>query len=329
MEYKLRKTMLALLTIVMLVVLCVGYYAAMGGQAAIFTSTAERKLPIYCVDTTEKKIAISFDAAWGNEFTDDILNILDEYQARATFFLVGFWIDKFPDDVKEIQKRGMEIGSHSMTHPDMTTIGTDQIDKELDENAAKIKELIGKEPKLFRCPYGAYDNTFMEIAESKGYKVIQWDVDSLDWKDISTEQIVERVVRNVKNGSIVLFHNNAQYVAQYLPQILQKLKADGYEIVPVGELIMYENYYMDHTGKQCKDDSAMNETPQSQGGTTTEQSQGGTAAEPSQSSAAAEQSQGSTAAEQSQGSTAAEQNGAAQDGGQSGTENQTNGEGNQ
>lgn len=251
MEYKLRKTMWALLTIVMLVVLCVGYYAAMGGQTAIFTSTEERKLPIYCVETEEKKIAISFDAAWGNEFTDDILNILDEYQARATFFLVGFWIDQFPGDLQEIYKRGHEIGSHSLTHPDMTTCTDEEIQKELDETAKKIAAVTGKSPVLFRAPYGAYDNRFMEIAEAKGYKVIQWDVDSLDWKEITAEQIVERVVRNVKEGSIVLFHNNAQHVATYLPQILEKLKSDGYEIVPIGELILQENYYMDHTGKQC------------------------------------------------------------------------------
>ena len=103
---------------------------------------------------------------------------------------------------------------------------------------------------MFRAPYGAYNNGVMNIAEEKGYKVIQWDVDSLDWKDISAEQIVERVVRNVRNGSIVLFHNNAQYVCTYLPQILQKLKAEGYKVVAIGDLILKEDYYIDHTGRQ-------------------------------------------------------------------------------
>lgn len=261
MEYKLKKTMLALLTVVVIVVLCVGYYAAMGGQAAVFTSTAQRKLPIYCVDTQEKKIAVSFDAAWGNEFTDDILRILDAHQVKATFFLVGFWIDEFPEDVKKIARCGHEIGSHSLTHPDMTTLSADQICEELDETATKLQQLTGTSPVLFRAPYGAYNNTFMEIAQSKGYQVIQWDVDSLDWKEISSEQIVERVVRNVKNGSIILFHNNARYVADYLPQILEKLQSDGYEIVPVGNLILHDNYYIDHTGRQCE-----NAQPQDQQG---------------------------------------------------------------
>ncbi len=250
MESKLKKTMLALLTLVIIVLLCVGYYAAMGGQAAVFTAAKERLLPIYSVQTPEKKIAISFDAAWGNEFTQDILRILDQYQVKCTFFLVGFWIDEFPQDVKEIARRGHEIGSHSLTHPDMTTLSRDQILQELDQTAEKIQKLTGKSPELFRAPYGAYHNTLIETARSRGYQVIQWDVDSLDWKELPLEQIVERVVRNVTNGSIVLFHNNAQLVRQYLPQILEKLQADGYEIVPVGDLILRENYEIDHTGRQ-------------------------------------------------------------------------------
>ena len=176
-------------------------------------------------------MSLSFDAAWGNEFTQDILRILDQYQVKCTFFLVGFWIDEFPQDVKEIARRGHEIGSHSLTHPDMTTLSRDQILQELDQTAEKIQKLTGKSPELFRAPYGAYHNTLIETARSRGYQVIQWDVDSLDWKELPLEQIVERVVRNVTNGSIVLFHNNAQLVRQYLPQILEKLQTDRRVVV--------------------------------------------------------------------------------------------------
>lgn len=210
----------------------------------------DRKLPIYCVDTTEKKIAISFDAAWGNEHTKPILDILDKYQVKTTFFLVEFWVDKFPEDVKEIAKRGHEIGNHSSTHPNMTEIPTDKMAAELKGVEGKIKALTGKTPTVFRPPFGAYDNALMEVAETNGYQVIQWDVDSLDWKDISSEQIVERVCRNVKPGSIVLFHNNAEHVERYLPLILETLKAEGYTIVPVGELIVKGKYHMDSSGKQ-------------------------------------------------------------------------------
>lgn len=215
-------------------------------------STINKELPIYSVETNEKKIAISFDAAWGDGYTSKILDILDEYNVKTTFFLVGFWIDNYPERVKEIHQRGHEIGNHSTTHPHMAGLSKNQITSELNDTGNKIKSLIGKQPDLFRPPFGDYNNTLIQTARENGYYTIQWDVDSLDWKKIGSIQIVDRVVRNVKNGSIVLFHNNSEYVLEYLPLVLKKLKAEGYEIVPVGEIILRENYSMDHTGKQCK-----------------------------------------------------------------------------
>ncbi|MEG1584442.1 MAG: polysaccharide deacetylase family protein, partial [Anaerovorax sp.] len=193
---------------------------------------ADRKLPIYCVDVTEKKIAISFDAAWGNEHTKPILDILDKYEVKTTFFLVEFWVDKFPEEVREISKRGHELGNHSSTHPNMPELSAHKMQQELKGVEGKIVTLTGKKPTVFRPPFGAYDNQLMEVAKTNGYQVIQWSVDSLDWKKISSEQIVERVCRNVRPGSIVLFHNNAEHVERYLPLILETLKADGYSIVP-------------------------------------------------------------------------------------------------
>jgi polysaccharide deacetylase family sporulation protein PdaB len=210
----------------------------------------ERKLPIYSVDIKEKRIAISFDCAWGNEHTKPILDILDQYDVKTTFFMVEFWAEKFPDDVKEIYNRGHEIGNHSSTHPNMAKLSEEGIVKELKGAEDAIVQITGVKPTVFRPPFGAYNNSLVETCEANGYQVIQWDVDSLDWKDITADQIVERVTRNVKPGSIVLFHNNAQYVENYLPAILSKLKENGYTIVPISQLIMKENYHMDHAGKQ-------------------------------------------------------------------------------
>ncbi|QOX63420.1 polysaccharide deacetylase family protein [Anoxybacterium hadale] len=210
----------------------------------------ERQLPIYSVDTQEKKIAISFDCAWGNEHTKPILDILDQYDVKTTFFMVEFWATKFPDDVKEIYSRGHEIGNHSSTHPNMSKLSEEDITRELKGAEDAIVQITGVKPTVFRPPFGAYSNSLVETCEANGYQVIQWDVDSLDWKDITADQIVERVTRNVKPGSIVLFHNNAQYVENYLPAILSKLKEDGYTIVPISQLIMKENYHIDHAGKQ-------------------------------------------------------------------------------
>ncbi|MBO5666053.1 MAG: polysaccharide deacetylase family protein [Firmicutes bacterium] len=212
--------------------------------------TSDRLLPIYSVEQSEKKISISFDAAWGDEHTKAILDTLDQYGVKTTFFLVDFWAEKYPEDVKEIAARGHELGNHSATHPDMAKLSKEQMATELNKTADTIEGICGVRPTLFRPPFGSYNNAVIETCESLGYKVIQWSVDSLDWKEISAEQIVERVTRNVEPGSIVLFHNNAEYVETYLPKILQILTDQGYEIVPVGELIYRDQYKMDHTGKQ-------------------------------------------------------------------------------
>jgi len=212
-----------------------------------------KRLPIYSVDTDEKKIAISFDCAWGNEHTRPILDILDQYDVKTTFFMVRFWAVKFPEDVLEIHNRGHEIGNHSSTHPNMSSLSAEEITKELKGAEEVIESITGQKPIVFRPPFGAYSNCLIETCEDLGYYVIQWDVDSLDWKNITAAQIVDRVTRNVKPGSIVLFHNNAEHVEKYLPAILDRLKSEGYEIVPVGDLIMKENYHIDHAGRQVAD----------------------------------------------------------------------------
>ncbi len=213
-------------------------------------SPQSRMLPIYSVETEEKKIAISFDAAWGDEFTDDILNTLDQYNVKTTFFLVGFWVDKYPDWVKEFHNRGHEVGNHSSTHPHMSQLSKEQIKNELKQTGDKIQAITGVQPTVFRPPFGDYNNLLIETAEELGYYTIQWDVDSLDWKEMGVTPVVDRVTRNVQSGSIVLFHNNAKYVAEFLPLVLQRLQEQGYEIVPISELIMKENYIMDPSGRQ-------------------------------------------------------------------------------
>lgn len=220
------------------------------GIVSVFSTT--RELPIYYVDTPEKKIAISFDAAWGTDFTYDILNTLDKHNVKTTFFLVDFWVNKHPEVVKEIDKRGHEIGNHSTNHPYMSKLDEVQIIKELKTTEESIKRITGKRTTLFRPPFGDYNDKLIKTCRENGYYVIQWDVDSLDWKEFGVQPVVDRVTRNIKNGSIVLFHNNAKYVSEYLPIVLEKLKTEGYEIVPISELIYKENYYIDNNGKQIK-----------------------------------------------------------------------------
>jgi len=209
-----------------------------------------RELPIYCVDTPEKKVAISFDAAWGADYTESLLKILKNYDVKTTFFLVGFWVDKYPEMVKRIDEEGHEIGNHSSRHPHMSKLSKEQIIEELAKTSEKIEAITHKKVTLFRPPFGDYNNRLIETSRAMGIQVIQWDVDSLDYKDYGADAIVKRVLSKVKNGSIVLFHNNATYTADALPIILENLQKEGYKIVPVSELIYKENYYIDHTGMQ-------------------------------------------------------------------------------
>lgn len=210
----------------------------------------DRKLPIYCVDAKDKKIAISFDASWGANNTVKILDILDKHNVKATFFLVGRWVDEFPEETKEIYKRGHEIGNHSNTHPDMTKIPDSKIVEELAATDAKIMKITGKPTTLFRFPGGAYDNRSIQAIEGTNHKCIQWDVDSIDWKENGAEKEYKRVISKTQPGSIILFHNAAKYTPENLPKIIEELKAQGYEFVKISDLIYKDNYNIDHSGKQ-------------------------------------------------------------------------------
>ena len=130
------------------------------------------------MQTEEPKIAISFDAAWGADDTDTLLQILEEYNAPATFFLCGYWVDKYPEEVQKIAAAGHTLGNHSSTHPHMNSLSSEQIQKELAECHEKVKALTGQEMELFRPPFGEYNNNVIETAASAGYFTIQWDVDA-------------------------------------------------------------------------------------------------------------------------------------------------------
>jgi len=212
----------------------------------------QRKLPIYCVDTKEKKIAISFDASWGDDRTDEILKILDKYNAKATFFLVGAWIDQYPDKLKIMFDKGHEIGNHSNKHPIMTTISKNKMIEEIAATDAKIMSITGQGTNLFRCPSGEYNDLVIETVEATNHFCIQWDVDSIDWKEQGADIEFNRIVKKTKPGSILLFHNDAKYTPENLPRILEYLKTQGYEFVKISDLIYKDNYYINGEGKQIK-----------------------------------------------------------------------------
>lgn len=210
----------------------------------------KRKLPIYSVQTDKKEIAISFDCAWGVDYTDELLSIMNKEGVKCTFFMVKFWVDKYPEYVKKIDDNNHEIGSHSTTHPYMSKLSKVDIERELTCSIDAIKSITHKEVKVFRPPYGDYNDLLIETCEELKVYPIQWDVDSLDWKNLSKEEICSRVLKRVKAGSIVLFHNNGLHTAEALPIIIKELKNKGYVFKTIGELIYKENYYIDSNGKQ-------------------------------------------------------------------------------
>lgn len=225
-----------------------------GGEAlaSVFFYKTTREIPIYCVERTDKKIAISFDAAWGSDKTQSIINVLKEHNIKATFFLVGMWVDKNPDLVKVIDESGFEIGTHSNLHPDFAKLDKTQIQLELSTSITKIKNITGKEVKFFRAPFGSYNNLVLNTAKELNLKTIQWDVDSLDWKGISSSEITKNIITKTKSGSIILCHNNADHIVESLPSVILTLKQRGYEFVTLSELVYEDNFYIDHTGKQIK-----------------------------------------------------------------------------
>ena len=213
-------------------------------------SAAKRQLPVYSVEREDRVVALSFDAAWGNEDTQTLIDILDRYGVKATFFVVGDWVDKYPESVKALSDAGNEVMNHSASHAHFSTLSTEQILSDVSGCNEKIEAITGVSPALFRCPYGEYDDHVISAIRSLDMTPVQWDVDSLDWKGISAEEIRERVLSRVQPGSIVLFHNAAEHTPEALPGIIESLQADGYTIVPISQILLEGDTWIDNTGRQ-------------------------------------------------------------------------------
>ena len=245
---KLKSIKYVLLVLLVTVLLAISFNGASSAQ--VFFGYNTKLVPVYSVQTDKKQVAITFDASWGADKTEEIMKILKEYDAKGTFFLVGFWVDKYPDMVKLINDNGFEIGTHSNTHPDLTKLSREAVKLEISTCTDMIEKITNKKIELFRAPYGAYNNTVIEVSNELNLIPIQWDVDSLDWKGISAQNITTRIINNVKNGSIILCHNNSDHILDALPMVLDRLTGQGYEVTSVGELVYKENYTIDRNGVQ-------------------------------------------------------------------------------
>ncbi len=232
-----------------LAMLCALYLGPLQEDATAVVA-AKKVLPVYSVEREDKVISVTFDASWGGDKTMKILDLLDQYNAKATFFLVGIWVDKYPELVKAIAERGHEIGNHSDSHAHFTQITDSKIRQELDQCSDKIEALTGVRPTLFRPPYGDYNSKVITVVRDEGYEAVQWSIDSLDWKNRGVDDLVKRATTNVQPGDIILFHNDSEYIVEALPAILQHYQAQGFDMIPAKDILLSGDTTIDVQGKQ-------------------------------------------------------------------------------
>ncbi len=240
-------TGIAIISVVCLLLVGLVYQSVYGNST--------KNLPIYRVRLAEgdRRIAITFDCAWGADDIPDILQILEGYDAKATFFVLGTWAEKNPETMIAIMEAGHEIANHSYAHKAPNQLDKAGLTEEIQKCNDAIYAATGKQATLYRAPSGEYNDLVVQTAKEMGFSMIQWDVDSVDWKDEMTkEAIYERIVTRTKAGSILLFHNDTNHTVEVLPDILRALTEKGYESVPVSELIYKEGYKIDAGGEQQK-----------------------------------------------------------------------------
>lgn len=222
-------------------------------NSSIQTSVSTTKmLPVYSVDTKENKVALTINCAWNAEDIDLILETLSKNEVKATFFVVGDWVAKFPDAVKKIYESGNEIANHSESHAHVNNLNYDKNVEEITKCSDRIKTITGNITTLYRGPYGEYNNTVVKASQDNNHIMIQWNIDSLDYKGLTGEQMWDRIKSKLEKGSIILMHNGTENTALSLDMIIKNIKQKGYELVTVSDLIYKENYTIDNNGIQHK-----------------------------------------------------------------------------
>ena len=244
-----QKKLLSLALIIILTVI----FASIN-TVVLVSQNNPRKIPIYSVERPDSKIALTFNCAWGCEDIVEILDTLDKYNAKATFFIVGTWAEKYPEEVMKIYKRGHEIGAHSYNHAHYKDMSYEEILKDMEKCDAAIENIIKEDISYLRGGYGEYNDDVISACEASGRTYIQWSKDSLDYKAQKPEDILNRVVKNISSGDIILMHTGTDYTKDALDSILLEL-SKNYEPVKISDLIYKENFTIDHSGKQIKNNA--------------------------------------------------------------------------
>ncbi|AWB46099.1 polysaccharide deacetylase family sporulation protein PdaB [Paenibacillus sp. CAA11] len=219
-------------------IMAAGVVYVESGNISVFSEN--NPSAVYSVSTEKKLIALTFDISWGDKRAEPILNVLKEKNIqKATFFLSSPWSKSHPEIIKTIQAQGYEIGSHGHKHTNYSQLSEEEIVEQLKTSKAILAETTGKAPDLLRLPNGDFDKRVLRIADSMGFKVIQWDTDSQDWMNKGVDTIVNRVVSRAHPGDIILMHASdaSKQTHEALPEIIDQLQSQGYEFVSVTDLL--------------------------------------------------------------------------------------------
>ena len=236
----------------MLICSIIGLGTYLAKTPSVPTSSQGKIIPIYSVSRDDGKIAITFDCAWGSDDIDSIIETLQKHNCKASFFVLGSWAEKNPDAIKKLVASGQEIGNHSYNHTHYTTLNIGEILSDIQKANDTITKAGAPSPTLLRAPSGDYNNDVINASKEAGMEYIQWSVDSLDWKNLNCEEMMERIIPKTQSGDILLFHNDTAHTAESLDRILTELEKKGFSFLKVSELIYKDNYAIDHTGRQIK-----------------------------------------------------------------------------
>ncbi len=219
-------------------------------ESLVETVSAKRLLPIYSVSCEDMKVSLTFDSAWGAEDIEQIVDTLNRNDIQACFFTVGTWVEKNPEAVRVLSENGMEIGNHSNSHAHVGKMNYEENVEDMKKCNEKISAITGGKVRFYRGAYGEYSNEVIQAASSLDMQVIQWDIDTLDYTGKTVDEMCKRIQTKIRNGSIILMHNDTKYTAEGLQQIIDTIKELGYEIVPLSELVYEDNYEINHEGRQ-------------------------------------------------------------------------------
>ena len=242
---KIQTYFVSILTVGVLIII-----ANMSTAQILPTSSSERALPIYKVKTEENKVALTMNCAWSAEDIDRILETLEKNEVKITFFIVGEWAEKYPETVKKIYEAGHEIGTHSNTHPHVEQLSAEKNLEEIKLGVEKLQKITGEKTRLYRTPYGEYNDTVINTARENGYYTIQWNIDTLDYKGLTGDEMWGRIKEKLQKGSIILTHNGTGHTADSLDMLLKNIKTNGYQVTTVSDLIYKDNYIIDNNGTQ-------------------------------------------------------------------------------